>query len=139
MHHSTHFDCLHLSIKVHYKLGQYFMQFSSYSTKRCNGSGKMSNHSNSRSVGGYGETLHRYISSTVHGRRSGVVSLQRGGNFVLEKFNRVPKLHNWFFKYGKVFMRQRRRWRKLELLVRLLKQMDIDQIKTIEMQSSFKS
>ena len=65
----------------------------------------MSTHSNSRYVGGYGETLHRHFLSTVNGRESGVVSLKSGGNFVLEKFNRVPKLHNWFFKYGKVFMR----------------------------------
>jgi hypothetical protein len=65
----------------------------------------MLTHSNSRCVGGYGETLHRHISSTVHGRESGVVSLQRGGDFVLEKYNRKPKLQNWGFKYGKVDMR----------------------------------
>jgi hypothetical protein len=62
--------------------------------QKCNESGKMFTHSNSRCVGGYGETLHRHISSTVHGRASGEVSIERGGNFVPEKFNKLIEIYH---------------------------------------------
>ena len=93
MQHGSYCDRLHFNIKVQCNLGQYCVQFLSYSTKTVTEGAKRWVIPTAVAWGVMAK-LCIVITHSGHIKESGVVSIEIGSDFVPEKCNRLIKIYH---------------------------------------------